>query len=87
MLFNHSAEDFMVQIGDRIAQLILEQIETPHVKKWQPLMILTVVQEDLGVPELSHSSSPLNENMKESKGKESSIRNTSFTIAASAELG
>ena len=28
-LFNHSAEDFIVQAGDRIAQLILERIETP----------------------------------------------------------
>ena len=29
VLFNHSAEDFKVQMGDWIAQLILEQIETP----------------------------------------------------------
>ena len=33
ILFNHSAEDFAVQVGDRIAQLILERIETPQVKK------------------------------------------------------
>ena len=33
VLFNHSAEDFAVQVGDRIAQLILERIETPQVKK------------------------------------------------------
>ena len=33
ILFNHSAEDFAVQAGDRIAQLILERIETPQVKK------------------------------------------------------
>ena len=33
VLFNHSAEDFKVQVGDRIAQLILERIETPQVKK------------------------------------------------------
>ena len=33
VLFNHSAEDFKVQAGDRIAQLILERIETPQVKK------------------------------------------------------
>ena len=33
ILFNHSAEDFAVQAGDRIAQLILEKIETPQVKK------------------------------------------------------
>ena len=28
-LFNHSTEDFAIQAGDRIAQLILERIETP----------------------------------------------------------
>ena len=33
ILFNHSAEDFAVQAGDQIAQLILERIETPQVKK------------------------------------------------------
>ena len=33
VLFNHSAEDFAVQAGDQIAQLILERIETPQVKK------------------------------------------------------
>ena len=32
-LFNHSAEDFTIQVGDLIAQLILERIETPQVKK------------------------------------------------------
>ena len=33
VLFNHFAEDFTAQASDRIAQLILEQIETPQVKK------------------------------------------------------
>ena len=33
VLFNHSVEDFNVQASDRIAQLILERIETPQVKK------------------------------------------------------
>ena len=33
VLFNHSAEDFVFQVGDRIAQVILERIETPQVKK------------------------------------------------------
>ena len=33
VLFSHSAEDFAVQAGDRIAQLILERLETPQVKK------------------------------------------------------
>ena len=32
VLFNHSDEDFVVKSGDRIAQLILEKIETPTVK-------------------------------------------------------
>ena len=31
ILFNHSMEDFLVQAGDRIAQLILEHIDTPPV--------------------------------------------------------
>ena len=55
VLFNHSAEGFAVQAGDRIAQLILERVETPHVKRWPPSMIQTVEQEDLGV--LAPSSS------------------------------
>ena len=29
VLFNHFAEDFAVQAGDRIAQLILERSKTP----------------------------------------------------------
>ena len=33
VLFNHFAEDFTVRVGDRIAQLILERIQTPQVKK------------------------------------------------------
>ena len=32
-LSHHSAEDFVVQAGDRITQLILKRIETPDVKK------------------------------------------------------
>ena len=31
ILFNHSDADFQVKPGDRIAQLILERIETPEV--------------------------------------------------------
>ncbi len=31
VLFNHSDEDFIVKVGDRIAQLILEKISTPDV--------------------------------------------------------
>ena len=33
VLFNHSAMDFPIQVGDRIAQLILEKIKTPAVQK------------------------------------------------------
>jgi dUTP pyrophosphatase len=32
LLFNHSDSDFVVSVGDRIAQLILECIMTPEVK-------------------------------------------------------
>ena len=51
VLFNHSAEDFKVQSGDRIAQLILERIETPQVKKVATLDNTDRgAGEDLGVP-------------------------------------
>ena len=33
VLFNHFVEDFTVRAGDWIAQLVLERIETPQVKK------------------------------------------------------
>ena len=33
VLFNHSTKDFMVQVGDWIAQLILERIETSQIQK------------------------------------------------------
>lgn len=33
ILFNHSAKDFVVNVGDRIAQLILERVATPEVKE------------------------------------------------------
>jgi len=33
ILFNHSAEDFSVKRGDRVAQLILEKIEYPDVQE------------------------------------------------------
>lgn len=44
VLFNHGDEDFVVNSGDRVAQLILEKIETPEVEE-----IATV--EDLGSTE------------------------------------
>ncbi|EPQ59618.1 dUTP diphosphatase [Gloeophyllum trabeum ATCC 11539] len=31
LLFNHSDKDFQVQEGDRVAQLIIEKIQTPEV--------------------------------------------------------
>ena len=33
VLFNHSTVDFRVQVGDKIAQLILEKIKTLAVQK------------------------------------------------------
>lgn len=33
ILFNHFAKDFDVKVSDQIAQLILERIETPELKK------------------------------------------------------
>ena len=33
VLFNHSTTNFAIQAGDQLAQLILERIETPQVKK------------------------------------------------------
>ena len=37
VLFNHGDQDFPVKMGDRIAQLILERIDTPPVKEVQDL--------------------------------------------------
>ena len=69
VLFNHSTKDFVVQSGDRIAELILEQIETLQVKKVATLDNTDREQEDLGVPGLSHTSYPLNQNIKNVKRK------------------
>ena len=33
VLINHSSKDFEVNVGDRIAQMILEQIKTPEVEE------------------------------------------------------
>ena len=50
VLFNHGDQDFEVKMGDRIAQLILEKIDTPPVEEVQDLgRILYVEQEDLVV--------------------------------------
>jgi dUTP pyrophosphatase len=32
LLFNFGSEDFSIRVGDRIAQLVLERIETPEVE-------------------------------------------------------
>ena len=49
-LFNHGDHDFEVKMGDRIAQLILEKIDTPPVEEVQDLdMKLYVDQVDLVV--------------------------------------
>ena len=37
VLFNHGDQDFEVKMGDRIAQLILERIDTPLVEEVQGL--------------------------------------------------
>ena len=37
ILFNHGDQDFEVKMGDRIAQLILEKIDTPPVEEVQGL--------------------------------------------------
>ena len=37
ILFNHGDQDFKVKMGDRIAQLILEKIDTPPVEEVQGL--------------------------------------------------
>ena len=38
VLFNHGDQDFQVKMGDRIAQLILERIDTPPVQEVQDLV-------------------------------------------------
>ena len=40
VLYNHSEEDFKVNKGDRVAQLILERIKTPVVQKVQDLDLI-----------------------------------------------
>jgi len=37
LLFNHSEKDFEVKQGDRVAQLIIEKIQTPDVQEVQDL--------------------------------------------------
>ena len=49
VLFNHLAVDFPIQVGDRIAQLILEKIKTPAVQKVIVWVLLKGAMEDSGV--------------------------------------
>ncbi|PNW71917.1 hypothetical protein CHLRE_16g667850v5 [Chlamydomonas reinhardtii] len=37
VLFNHSDVDFVVKVGDRVAQLVLERIATPDVEEVEEL--------------------------------------------------
>ena len=37
ILFNSGKEDFVVNMGDRIAQLVFEKIKTPIVKEMSEL--------------------------------------------------
>jgi len=39
VLFNHGEEDFEIKKGDRIAQLIIEQIEMPEIKIVSELLV------------------------------------------------
>ena len=37
ILFNFGSEDFVINMGDRIAQLIFEKIKTPKIKETNEL--------------------------------------------------
>ena len=54
VLFNHGDSDFQVKQGDRIAQLILEKIETPVVQEVQELNETNEVLVVLGAQGLSN---------------------------------
>ena len=45
VLFNHSAVDFLIQVGNRIAQLILKKIKTPAV---QNVIVLSATKRGSG---------------------------------------
>lgn len=48
LLFNSSNETFNIKIGDRIAQIILEQIITPEVVQVETLEELNIVSDSRG---------------------------------------
>ena len=60
VLFNHAATEFKIEIGDRIAQLIIEKIEIPQV----------IIVEDLDTTERGQSgfgSTRISNSIKDSK--------------------
>ena len=88
ILFNHSTEDFAVQAGDQIAQLILERIKTPQVKKVAALDDTDRGARGFGstgTNQLTQSSQA--KRQKGYKEKESSIPITRIMTAANAKLG
>ena len=71
VLFNHSAVDFLVQVGDRIAQLILETIKTPAVQKVIALSAIDRCSGGLGSTGLQSSGSSNSVIQKENRAKKS----------------
>lgn len=45
ILFNHSAKDFPIKVGDHVSQLVLEHIKSPIVQK---LKILSDTKQGIG---------------------------------------
>ena len=43
--FSHSVVDFAIQVGDKIAQLILEKIKTPTVQR---VTVLSAIERGIG---------------------------------------
>ena len=65
VLFNHSAVDFHVQVGDRIAQLILEKIKTPAVQEVEVLSATVRGSGGFGSSGLRSSDQSVEEKEKE----------------------
>ena len=77
VLFNHSAEDFAIQAGDWIAQLILERIETPQVKKVATLDDTGRDEGGFGSTGIKTFVQPIQQQDKKGKKKEFSIPTSS----------
>ena len=87
VLLNHFADDFAVQASDQIAQLILERIKTPHVKKMATLDDTNHGAGGFGSTRVKPLvQSPHSKYKKGKKEKEFSIPSTRFTIAARTKL-